>query len=72
MATLLGLAFVMHQVGSSLGAFGGGLIFDLTGSYDSAWKIGVLIGFTAGVVQIVAGGPARRRDPTPAPRLATT
>jgi len=28
MATLLGIAFVMHQVGSSLGAWGGGLIFD--------------------------------------------
>ncbi|MGB9649983.1 MAG: hypothetical protein WCB44_33455, partial [Stellaceae bacterium] len=72
MATLLGISFVMHQVGSSLGAFGGGLIFDLTGSYDGAWKIGVLIGFTAGVVQIVAGGPARRPDPTPEPRLAPT
>ncbi|HJU20611.1 MAG TPA: MFS transporter [Stellaceae bacterium] len=62
MATLLGIAFVMHQVGSSLGAWGGGLIFDMTGSYDHAWKIGVLIGFTAGVVQILAGGPARRSD----------
>jgi predicted MFS family arabinose efflux permease len=72
MATLLGIAFVMHQVGSSLGAFGGGLLFDLYGSYDYAWKIGVLIGFTAGVVQIVAGGPERRPDPTAAPRLAPT
>ena len=34
MATLLGLSFVVHQVGSSLGAWGGGLIFDLSGSYD--------------------------------------
>lgn len=72
MATLLGIAFVMHQVGSSLGAWGGGLIFDSTGSYDYAWKIGVLIGFMAGVMQILAGGPARRPDPTIAPRLATT
>jgi MFS family permease len=72
MATLLGISFVMHQVGSSLGAFGGGLIFDKTGSYDYAWRIGVLIGFTAGVVQIVAGGPERRRDPTRAPQLAPT
>src|SRR5206468_3959038 len=31
MATLLGIAFVMHQVGSSIGAFGGGLVFDWTG-----------------------------------------
>jgi MFS family permease len=70
MATLLGIAFVMHQAGSSLGAYGGGLIFDMTGSYDYAWKIGVLIGFTAGVVQILAGGPERRRDPKPVPAPA--
>jgi MFS family permease len=72
MATLLGIAFVMHQVGSSLGAWGGGLIFDVTGSYDRAWQIGVLIGFTAGIVQILAGGPTRRRDQLLEPRLATT
>ena len=72
MATLLGLSFVLHQVGSSLGAWGGGLIFDATGNYGSAWKIGVVVGFAAGVIQIVAGGPARRPDPTVAPRLATT
>jgi predicted MFS family arabinose efflux permease len=70
MATLLGISFVMHQVGSSLGAWGGGLIFDWTGNYDYAWKIGVLIGFAAGVVQIAAGGPARRRDAMGEPRLA--
>jgi predicted MFS family arabinose efflux permease len=72
MATLLGIAFVMHQVGSSLGAWGGGLIFDATGSYDHAWQIGVLVGFAAGVVQILAGGPTRRRDPVARPSLATT
>ncbi len=59
MATLLGVSFVVHQLGSSLGAWGGGVIYDLSGSYGAAWKIGTLIGFTAGVVQIVAGGPTR-------------
>jgi predicted MFS family arabinose efflux permease len=72
MATLLGIAFVMHQVGSSLGAWGGGLIFDATGSYDWAWQIGVLIGFGTGVVQILAGGPPRRRYNVIEPRFATT
>jgi MFS family permease len=72
MATLLGISFVMHQVGSSLGAWGGGLIFTATGSYDRAWQVGVLIGFGAGVVQILAGGPPRRRDRAIEPRLATT
>jgi MFS family permease len=62
LATLLGVSFVVHQAGSSLGAWGGGLIFDLYGSYDAAWQIGTLIGFAAGVVQIVAGGPTRRQD----------
>jgi len=37
------------------------LIFDLYGSYDAAWQIGKLIGFSAGVIQILAGGPPRRR-----------
>jgi predicted MFS family arabinose efflux permease len=59
MATLLGLSFVMHQVGSFIGAWGGGLIYDALGSYDRAWQAGVLIGLTAGAVQILAGGPRR-------------
>jgi predicted MFS family arabinose efflux permease len=71
-ATLLGLSFVVHQAGSSLGAWGGGLIFDLYGSYDAAWQIGTLIGFAAGVVQILAGGTTRRQDRMIAPAAATT
>ena len=71
LATLLGVSFVVHQLGSSLGAWGGGLIFTLTGSYGPAWQIGTLIGFTAGVVQILAGGPTRRRDVI-VPAVATT
>ncbi len=72
MATLLGVSFVMHQVGSSLGAWGGGLIFTDFGNYDLAWHIGVVIGFGAGIVQIVWGGPTVRRDRLTAPRLAPT
>jgi MFS family permease len=72
LATLLGMSFVVHQMGSSLGTWGGGLIFDLTGNYDAAWQIGALIGFAAGVIQIVAGGPTRRRDRTLVPAAAAT
>ncbi|HEX5320673.1 MAG TPA: MFS transporter [Stellaceae bacterium] len=70
MATLLGISFVMHQVGSSLGAWGGGLIFTAFGSYDHAWQIGVLIGFGAGVLQIFAGGPTLKGDRIGMPRTA--
>jgi len=57
MATILGMSFVVHQMGSVLGAWGGGLLFDAFGSYDLAWHIGVSIGAAAGVTQIVFGGP---------------
>lgn len=70
LATLVGLAFVVHQLGSSLGTWGGGLMFDLFGSYDRAWQIGALIGFAAGIVQIVAGGPTRRHDRLTVPATA--
>ena len=52
LAMLAGIAFVGHQLGSFVGAFGGGLIFDLAGSYTLAWQIGVALGLAAGVVQI--------------------
>lgn len=72
MATLLGMSFVVHQIGSSLGAWGGGVIFDLSGSYGPAWQIGTLIGFGAGVVQILAGGPAKPQDRMAVPEAAAT
>jgi MFS family permease len=61
MATILGISFVVHQMGSVVGAWGGGLIFDAFGSYDRAWQIGVLIGAAAGTGQILFGGPSRPR-----------
>jgi MFS family permease len=61
MATILGISFVVHQMGSVIGAWGGGLIFDALGSYDRAWQIGVLVGAAAGTAQILFGGPARPR-----------
>jgi predicted MFS family arabinose efflux permease len=72
MATLLGISFVVHQVGSSLGTWGGGVIVDLTGSYDRAWQIGTLVGFAAGVIQMIAGGPPRQREPAGVPAAAAS
>ncbi len=53
LSTLTGIAFLSHQAGSFLGAWGGGYIFDLMGSYDLAWKIGVFIGLVAGTMQLL-------------------
>jgi MFS family permease len=52
-AMIQGLAFMSHQLGSFLGAFGGGLLFDALGSYDLAWRFGVGMGLTAGIVQVM-------------------
>jgi predicted MFS family arabinose efflux permease len=51
-ATLTGLAFFSHQVGSFLGAWGGGLIYTSLGSYEWAWKGAVIIGILAGLMQM--------------------
>ena len=51
-AMIQGLSFMVHQLGSFLGAFGGGLLYDASGSYDMAWRLGVALGLTGGVVQI--------------------
>jgi MFS family permease len=63
MATLFGLVFLSHQVGSFLGVWLGGVIYARTGSYDMLWWIGVLLGVFAALVHLPI------RD-APAPRLA--
>ncbi len=52
MATLTGVAFFSHQLGSFLGAWGGGVIFQALGSYDRAWQAAVAIGLMAGAFQL--------------------
>ncbi len=51
-AMIQGLAFSSHQIGSFLGALGGGLLYDWLGSYELAWRIGVGMGLAAGALQI--------------------
>jgi predicted MFS family arabinose efflux permease len=52
MATLSGIAFFSHQVGSFVGAWGGGLIYSTLGSYDAAWQWAVAVGIAAGIAQM--------------------
>jgi predicted MFS family arabinose efflux permease len=67
MATLTGLAFFNHQIGSFLGAWGGGLILDAFGSYDVAWRFGVVVGLVAGVAQMLTDDRPSRRMLRPVP-----
>ncbi len=68
-AMIQGLAFMSHQIGSFLGAYGGGVLNDALGSYTMAWRIGVALGSAGGIVQ-VAFALIRPSQP-PAPVLRT-
>ena len=50
LGTLFGGCFLSHQVGSFLGAWLGGVAFDLTGSYDIVWVLTAVAGVFAAVV----------------------
>lgn len=50
MATLFGFVFLSHQVGSFLGVWLGGKIYDETGSYDAIWWLGIALGIFAAIV----------------------
>jgi predicted MFS family arabinose efflux permease len=55
MATLFGIVFLSHQVGSFLGGWLGGVAFDRTGSYDVMWIISILLGVAAAVLHMPIG-----------------
>ena len=52
MGTLYGFVFLSHQVGSFLGVWLGGLIYDRTGSYDLLWWLSIALGIFATVVHL--------------------
>jgi MFS family permease len=47
MSMLTGIVFLGHQLGSFLGAWLGGRIFDQTGSYELAWTISIVLSVLA-------------------------
>ena len=64
LSTLYGLVFFTHQIGSFLGAWVGGRIYDHYGSYEPIWYSTVLLAFAAALIHL----PINDR---PVPRLAT-
>ena len=62
MSMLFGIVFLSHQLGSFLGVWLGGRIYDQTGSYDGIWYAGIILGLAAALVHL----PINER---PLPRL---
>jgi predicted MFS family arabinose efflux permease len=62
MGMLYGVAFLSHQIGSFVGVWLGGYVYDTTGSYSLVWYLGILLGLASAAVHL----PIRERS---APRF---
>ncbi|PRY09533.1 MFS transporter [Paraburkholderia sp. BL25I1N1] len=71
LGSLFGVCFLSHQIGSFLGAWLGGLVFDLTGSYSLLWEATVVAGLVAALLHFpiddtTVSTPAFRAEPAAA------
>ena len=67
LSMLGGFVFLSHQVGSFMGVWLGGKLFDATGSYDLVWWIAVALGIFAALVNLpVRESPIVRTAPAAA------
>jgi predicted MFS family arabinose efflux permease len=67
MSMLSGVVFLSHQVGSFMGAWLGGALFEATGSYRLVWWITVALGLFAAIVNLpVRDVPLQRAAVQPA------
>jgi MFS family permease len=67
MSMLGGFVFFSHQVGSFLGVWLGGKLYDATGSYDVVWWIAVALGIFAALANLPVRETAIERRPLPQP-----
>ncbi|CAN7363387.1 MFS transporter [Variovorax sp. LjRoot290] len=67
LSMLGGFVFLSHQVGSFLGVWLGGYLYDSTGSYDIVWYLAIALGVFAALVNLpVKEGAIARPVPQPA------
>jgi MFS family permease len=69
LSTLAGLVFFSHQTGAFIGAWLGGRLYDVTGSYDAMWWAAIALGLLATLLHLpireTPGVQARAQDPRP-------
>ncbi len=66
LSMLGGFVFLSHQVGSFLGVWLGGKLYDATGNYDIVWWIAVALGIFAAIANLPVKKRAIQRAPLPA------
>ena len=52
MGTLYGIVFLSHQIGSFVGVWLGGLFYDIYGSYDIVWWVGIGVGAFSAIITL--------------------
>jgi MFS family permease len=68
MAMLFGIVFLSHQIGSFLGVWLGGYLYDTTGSYDMIWWLCIALGFAATLIHLpIDDRPLQRLSAAGAP-----
>ena len=65
LSMLGGFVFFSHQLGSFMGVWLGGYVYDRTGSYDLVWYIAIALGVAAGLINLpVREAPIARSPQT--------
>ena len=52
LSTLYGVVFFSHQIGSFLGVWLGGRIYDMVNSYNTVWVLAILLGVAAAILHL--------------------
>ena len=68
MATLYGVVFFSHQLGSFVGVYLGGVLYDAYGSYEFVWWVGIAVGVFSSLVHLPVREESRLdRSESPVP-----
>jgi len=65
LSMLSGFVFFSHQIGSFMGVWLGGYLYDKTGSYDVVWYIAIALGVMAALVNLPVKETAIQRAASP-------
>lgn len=52
MGTLYGFVFLSHQVGSFIGVYMGGVVYDIYGNYDAFWYASIALGIFSAIIHL--------------------
>ena len=66
LATLAGIVFCSHQLGSFTSVWLGGWLFDTTGSYDLIWQFSIALGVISALLHLPIKETATAPEPAPA------